>query len=261
LINKRYKIFSLSVNRISYKDALGYLIEKAVNRTAHFFVCFANTHMVVEAYQQKEFAKDLEKASVIFPDGWPVAKAMNVFYGFKQERIAGMDFLTDFLKAGNERALRIFLFGSTENVIALVRDRIQKNFSNLTVAGHICPSFEDDWDHDAYIEKINEANPNFVLVALGCPKQEKWMAKHFKDVNSLLLGIGAALLVFAGVMPRCPKWLRDNGLEWAYRLVQEPRRLFMRYFTSNFIFVFLFVREFLLIKLGIKRKQNVKEDS
>lgn len=85
------------------------------------------------------------------------------------------------------------------------------------------------------------------------------MSDHYAEINSTLLGIGAALPVFAGVVRRCPKWLRDNGMEWAFRLFQEPGRLFKRYFISNFVFVFLFLREFILIKTGIKRPSPSKE--
>lgn len=214
--------------------------------------------MVVEAYRKPEYAEDLKNASVIFSDGWPVAKTMSIFYRYKQERIAGMDFILDFLKAGNEKGLTLFLFGSTEDIITPARQRIQNEFPGINVSGHICPPFDENWDNAAYIEKINDSNPHVVLVALGCPKQEMWMSRHYKEINSMLLGIGAALPVFAGVMTRCPQWLRDNGMEWAFRLLQEPRRLFKRYFISNFIFIYLFMKELFLIKLGIKTIPNNK---
>lgn len=248
-----YHIVSLCVNRIAYKEAIDDLIAKATDHTPGFFVCFANTHMVIEAYRSPDFAETLRSATRILPDGWPVAKSMQFFYGFRQERIAGMDLLPDLLKLSNERKLRLFIFGSTEDVVLKAKERVTNDFPQIEFAGHICPSFNDDWDNQSFIRQINESNPHIVLVALGCPKQEKWMAAHSKEINAALLGIGAALPVFAGVMSRCPKWLRDNGFEWLYRLFQEPRRLFHRYFISNFYFVALFTKELLLLKLGIKK--------
>ena len=253
-----YQIFSLWVNKISYKEALKIHIERATENTSSF-TCFANTHMVVEAYLKSTFAEKLEKSDMILPDGWPVSKAMKIFYGIKQERIAGMDFLFDFLKLSDEKGLRVLIFGSTEEVVSLAKNRIKSDYPKVNWAGHICPPFNEKWDNSDYINQINSSKTNFVLVSLGCPKQEIWMSEHYSEINSTLLGIGAALTVFAGIMPRCPKWLRDNGMEWAFRLLQEPRRLFKRYFISNFIFVFLFLREFILIKLRIKSPSQSKE--
>ena len=134
--------------------------------------------------------------------------------------------------------------------------KIGINYPNINLVGSISPPFKSDWNDDEYIKQINDADSNIVLVALGCPKQEMWMSKNHLHVRAAMLGLGAALPVFAGLMPRCPKWLRDNGFEWAYRLFQEPRRLFMRYFRSNFLFVYLFLVKFIKAKMGGKDQNS-----
>jgi len=111
----------------------------------------------------------------------------------------------------------------------------------LKVAGYYSPPFRTlSESEDAKItEKIRKAKPDLVFVSLGCPKQEKWMAEHKTKLNACLLGLGQAFRTYAGVEKRLPKWMRDLSLEWAYRLIQEPRRLWKRYLYTNSVFLFL----------------------
>ena len=100
---------------------------------------------------------------------------------------------------------------------------------------------------------INDSNPDFVFVALGCPKQEKWMAEHKGKVNSCMIGLGGALEVYAGVKDRAPLWMQKYSLEWLYRLAQDPRRLWKRYFVTNSLFIILFIKQYIIQKT-LKKK-------
>lgn len=210
------------------------------------FVCFANVHMTIEAHKDPGFRKELDSARLVLADGRPIAAACNWLYKKKQERIAGMDFMPAILQKSNEKHAGIFLYGSTEEIIAKLIDNIHKDYPAVRIAGAISPPFRSLSTEEVsnHISQINESGANFILVALGCPKQEKWMAANFQSIRGILLGLGGAFNVVAGIQKRSPRWMQHAGLEWLYRLWQEPKRLFKRYFVTNTLFAWLMVKEF-----------------
>jgi len=197
--------------------------------------------MTVLAHQRPEFKQALTDALLILPDGKPLAIACNLLYKRKQERISGMDFMPALLHEIGKHKASVFLYGSTNQVLDQLSQKIQVQYPNVTVVGKISPSFTGSTDLETaeHVEQINRSNAQFVLVALGCPKQEIWMAKNYKSINAVLLGVGGAFPVLAGLQKRSPKLMQSLSLEWLYRLQQEPRRLFRRYFYTNISFIYL----------------------
>ena len=128
-----------------------------------------------------------------------------------------------------------------------IKNKIEKKFPNVKIAGLFSPPYDKPLDDKSYIDLINDSGADLVFVSLGCPKQEKWMANHYHNINAVLLGVGGAFSVYAGVTKRAPLFMRNAGLEWMYRLLQEPRRLFKRYFKTNSLFIYL------LIKIKMKK--------
>lgn len=243
------KIISLNITRISFQESLNRIIELGITKT-NSFVCFANVHMTVEAYNDKSFAQDLSKATIITADGKPLALACKWLYKKEQERIAGMDFMPALIKSLNKTSATIFLYGSTQDVLSAITKKINNEFPNIKIAGYISPPFrqltkEEENEH-AHI--INRSGAQFVFVALGCPKQEKWMARNHAQINAVLLGLGGAFPVFANLQKRAPHWMQANGLEWLYRLIQEPGRLIRRYVYTNFMFIYLLISALLAKK-------------
>lgn len=208
------------------------------------FVCFANVHMVIEAQQDPGFRQQLETASLTVADGKPVAVACRMLHEARQERISGMDFMPAILEAANAAKATIFLYGSTDEVLDSLAVKIALSYPQVTIGGTLSPPFRplSPAEIDEHIEQINNSGANIVLVALGCPKQEKWMATHYKKINAVLLGLGGAFPVMAGIHNRSPKWMQDWALEWLYRLWQEPRRMFKRYLYTNSYFIFLLTK-------------------
>lgn len=243
---EKLKIISLSVHRISFNECLGQVIEFAIKKSAAY-VCFANVHMVIEAYNDKNILNQVDNANLVLPDGKPLAIACKMLYGKKQERISGMDFTPLLLEKANENKVSIFIYGSTENVIAAFKEKISKNYPAIRFAGAISPPFRSLTDGELMmdIEKINSSGANIVLVSLGCPKEGKWMSKTSGKINSVLIGIGGALPVVAGVQKRAPRWMQNLALEWLYRLMQQPGRLFKRYLYTNSYFLFLLSRDYI----------------
>ena len=237
----RKKIISLDIDLFSYKDSIKKIIEDARDRKRGY-VCFANVHMIIEAYQDKQFAKDVNNATLVLPDGMPLVKTLKWFYGIEQDRVAGMDVMPDLIRIASNNNLKLFFFGTTPELLEKIRLKIEQDFPKSDIVGLFSPPFNEPLNNDLYIEMINSSGANLVFVALGCPKQEKWMAQNSHKINAMLLGVGGAFPVFAGVASRAPLFMQNAGLEWLYRLYQEPKRLFKRYLFTNSIFLFLVLK-------------------
>ncbi len=232
------KIISLNIDLVKYNEALTIIIEKSKNRIPGY-VCFANVHMIIEAHKNKTFCDQVNCATLVLPDGMPVVNALYSFYRQSQERIAGMDAFPDLLRLSEISNLQVFFFGTSNELLERIRIKTQKEFPTLKIAGLFSPPFDKSIDDENYINRINSSGAQLVFVALGCPKQEKWMADHSNKINAMLLGVGGAFPVYAGIAKRAPMWMRKFSLEWLFRLSQEPNRLFRRYFIYNTLFMYL----------------------
>ena len=202
------------------------------------YVCVCNVHMLVEAQQDHGFNELLNNADIVTPDGMPIAKVLSWKYKINQERVSGMDMLPTLIKECAIRNKSIYFYGSTNDVLANIKKNTKKDFFKLKTKFY-SPPFREliKEEKQEIINDINNFNPDFVFVALGCPKQEKWMATHKGAINSCMIGLGGAFSVYAGLQKRAPKWMSNNSLEWLYRLLIEPNRLFGRYFFTNSLFI------------------------
>jgi len=225
------------------------------------YVCVSNVHMLIEAYKDKTFSRVVNNADIATPDGMPLAKSMKFIYGEKQDRVAGMDMMPSIINAAESNDMSIYLYGSTDEILSLIVARIEREHPNLKIAGYYAPPFRTLTEEEKaeVIHKINASKPHFVLVALGCPKQEKWMAENKNKINSCMLGVGGAFSVFAGVQKRAPYWMQAFSLEWLYRFYQEPQRLWKRYLVTNSLFSLLMIKFsvehfFRISQYNIKRK-------
>lgn len=208
------------------------------------YVCCVNAHMTVEA-RDPAFARVVNGADFATADGMPVLKALNLFHRAGQERVAGNDILPALFAEAERRKLSVFLYGGQEAVQERIVARAAKEFPGLRMAGAYAPPFApiERMDLEAEARRINASGAHIVMVSLGCPKQERWMALMKGRVQGVMLGLGGAFLLYAGVDGRAPKWMRDLSLEWLYRLWLEPRRLWKRYLVTNTLFIGLFLKE------------------
>ncbi len=237
-------VLGINLDAISYTDAVANIILLGKKNTPSY-ICFVNVHMTIEAYKNASFAKQINEATMALPDGMPIVKFLRLSYGNNQERIAGMDLMPDLIRASGGENLKLFFFGTTIETLSRIEKRVREECPNANIAGMLAPPFNKNLDDPCYITTINESGANLVFVALGCPKQEKWMASNSNKINAVLLGVGGAFPVFAGESKRAPEILRNLSLEWAYRLWIEPRRLFMRYFKTNTLFIYLGLKHIL----------------
>jgi N-acetylglucosaminyldiphosphoundecaprenol N-acetyl-beta-D-mannosaminyltransferase len=244
------EVFGLPISLGDMDDTLlklSYLSELDIGS----FVCLCNVHMLVEAHDNPSFHRIVASSDLVLPDGMPIAKLAGFFSGTFQSRIAGMDLIESLFGWSAKHKKRIFLYGSTEITLAATIAKVNEVFPSIELVGSFSPPFRTILDDESVeiINLINSTRPDFVLVFLGCPKQEKWMFDHKQVISSCMIGLGGAIDVYSGRIDRAPEWMQKFALEWLYRLYREPRRLFKRYLYTNTKFVFLIIAWFLKSKL------------
>ncbi|ELR71631.1 Putative UDP-N-acetyl-D-mannosaminuronic acid transferase [Fulvivirga imtechensis AK7] len=208
------------------------------------YICFANVHMLIEAYRNPEFRDTVNNAELVAADGRPLSLFLQVFKGIRQKRICGMDLLPILLCEAERQGKSVFFYGSTAEVLNSMRERAGQEFPRLRVAGQYSPPFRplEPEEKQEISHWINSLHPDLLFVSLGCPKQEKWMAEFQDKIKSCMLGLGQAFTVYAGKEKRLPLWMRNLSLEWVYRLYLEPRRLWKRYLYGNSYFLMLVLK-------------------
>lgn len=237
---KKLKIFDSWINVGAYQDFIDEIF-RLVDNKIKSYVCIANVHMLMEAHQSKEFQDVLNNANVATPDGRPLGVFFRLFENHKQDRVCGMDLFPDLMRTAASYGKSVYLYGGSEEVQRLVLERASDELPHLRIAGYHSPPYreltKEEIEQD--LQHIRYCQPDIVFVSLGCPRQEMWVAQNRDQLNSCLIAIGQAFMVYAGVEKRLPKWMRGLCLEWVYRLYQEPRRLFKRYMITNSKFVYL----------------------
>lgn len=238
------------VDALSWDDALDRVLAWGALRESRY-VCVCNVHSVVTATRDAELRRALDGADLSTSDGAPIAWAMRRLGIATQERIAGPDLMWRYLHHAERLGQKIFLYGSTDETLISLRSAITRAFPRIDVRGMLSPPFRQPSAAEDRIEiaMINDSGAHLVFVALGCPKQEKWMAVHRGRINAVMIGVGAAFDFHAGKKSRAPLWWQDHGLEWLYRLGAEPRRLLRRYVVTNTLFVVGFARQLIMAKL------------
>ncbi len=214
------------------------------------YVCCVNVHMSVEVWKDPEFEPVVNQADFATADGMPVLKALNKFNHLKQERVAGNDVMPALMQACVEQGLSVYFYGGQQEVLDKILTRAGQEMPGLKIAGSYSPPFRplSEEEMNDVATQINDSGAHVVMVSLGCPKQEKWMFSMKGRVKAIMLGVGGAFLLYAGIDSRAPKWMRDLSLEWLYRLALEPRRLFKRYFITNLTYIYLFFRQMIVNK-------------
>jgi N-acetylglucosaminyldiphosphoundecaprenol N-acetyl-beta-D-mannosaminyltransferase len=209
------QIISLFISTGLYDSFIHRIIELARKKQSSY-VCVANVHMTIEAYWDSKFADMVNDADLVTPDGMPLAKAMKLLYGLRQDRVAGMDLLPDLLEKAEKENLGVFFYGGTDEMLQKTKAFVQATYPDLKEQAYYSPPFRalTAEEEVSVIQQINNSGAQLVFVALGCPKQEKWMAGMKGKINACMLGIGGALPVMIGMQKRAPQWMQKLSLEW-----------------------------------------------
>ena len=237
-------ILGVNIAAINMKWLLDF-IEKNIKKLSGEYICVSNVHTTVMSYEDESYKNIQNSAILALPDGGPLS-SVGRKRGFKEmQRTTGPDFMEEILKISVEKGYKHYFYGSTDETLNQMKEVLAKKYPGLNIVGMYSPPFraltpEEDAE---IINKINDSNPDFVWVGLGAPKQEIWMYNHQDKIKGLMIGVGAAFDFHAGNIKRAPKWMQNCNLEWFYRLMQQPKKLFSRYFKTNFKFIKLIMKE------------------
>lgn len=209
------------------------------------YLCFSNVHTTVMAHDNEEYRAVQNGAALTFPDGAPVAKAQRMKGFAGAERVAGPDFMGRMFRDTMDGRVGHYFYGSTQETLDRLRESLEKNYPGIRICGMYSPPFRPTTpEEDAEdMKRINESGADIVWIGLGAPKQENWMAAHKEKLTGVMAGVGAGFNFYAGTVKRAPVWVQRIGLEWFYRLCQEPKKLFKRYVTTNLRFLWLLAGE------------------
>lgn len=213
--------------------------EKHIQDLSGDYLCVSNVHTTVTAYEDEEYRAVQNGGVMAIPDGGPLSAVGRRRGCAQMERITGPDYMARILEISAEKGYRHYFYGSTQKTLDKLRQRLVKDYPGIQIVGMFSPPFRPMTEEEdlAFVEKVNEGKPDFLWVALGAPKQEKWMAAHQGAVCGFMVGVGAGFDYFAGNIKRAPRWMQRLNLEWLYRLMQEPGRLFKRYWHTNLKFI------------------------
>jgi N-acetylglucosaminyldiphosphoundecaprenol N-acetyl-beta-D-mannosaminyltransferase len=240
----------MKVDATSYQDATMRVLDWAGTGESRY-VCIATVHMVMEACDSLGFRQAVNRADLVTPDGMPLVWGLRLLGVPHATRVYGPDLTRMLLERSAEGRIPVGLYGGTQSSIARLREILPKDFPGVNIVFAESPPFrplrpEED---RTYVEQINRSGVRLLFVGLGCPKQECWMAEHIGQVRAVTLGVGAAFDFLAGTKPQAPDWMQHRGLEWLFRLIKEPRRLWRRYLVHGPRFVLLFGLQLLRFKL------------
>jgi N-acetylglucosaminyldiphosphoundecaprenol N-acetyl-beta-D-mannosaminyltransferase len=245
-----FSVIGLPVAATTYAGAVGWILEHA-NKNQAYAVEASNTHVAALARADQSFGDAMRRFDLICPDGMPLVWVINsqLPAGKKlTDRVYGPTLMLETLRAtdGKSSEFRHFLLGGKQSTLDKLTHSFSEKFPNIHIAGTHSPPF-GEWPQEEFeliCEKIRASGANLIWVGLGCPKQERWIAKHKDQLPpGVYFGIGAAFAFHAGEVRQAPPAIQRLGCEWAYRLAMEPRRLFKRYFTYNSIFLYHLVRD------------------
>lgn len=209
------------------------LIEKNIEELRGKYICVGNVHTTVMAHDDAHYHEVQKDAAFVLPDGKPLS-VYSRKHGFPEaERVTGPDLMLALF--ARENGFRHYFYGSTEETLAMLREKMTAQYPHLQIAGMVSPPFHalSEEEDAAEVKKINESGADIIWVGLGAPKQENWMYDHKDKVHGVMIGVGAGFDYHAGNIRRAPMWMQKLSLEWLYRLLQDPKRLFKRYFVTN----------------------------
>ena len=239
-------IVSVPLSLIDYRQTLDW-IDAMVAERRRGYVCVCNVHTVMASGEDRQLRDALDSSSLNVPDGQPLVWALNALGHQLRDRVYGPELMSKACAAAADNGQRFYLYGGrNQGALVQLALNLRQRYPGIKIVGGYSPPHRPltAEERAAVAEEINHSRADVVWVGIGVPKQEKWMAEMRPLLNApVLIGVGAAFDFHAGLVPQAPNWIQESGLEWAYRLVHEPRRLWKRYLRYNPMFVGAFARQ------------------
>ena len=238
------KILSTNISEISLNE-----VSSLLNTKNSLKVAICNTNTVIRSYRDETLGEIINSFDIKTPDGFPIAKSSSILYNNNQHRVDGYNVLLTTIREGLEKNTSHYFFGSEDYILKKVIQNLEKDFPLINIVGSLSPPVTEfnKLTEKQYIQDIQNVNPDIVWVSLGFPKQEMFielLQKKYR-MESNFVGIGAVFEWVAGTKVKAPEFIANLGLEWLLRLVQEPRRLYKRYFIDNFLFLYLITKQYI----------------
>jgi N-acetylglucosaminyldiphosphoundecaprenol N-acetyl-beta-D-mannosaminyltransferase len=243
---ERVTLFGVTIDNVSAAEAVERVRELLEDGSQHY-VTTPNTDHVVRLQKDTALRQAHAEASLVLADGWPVVQACRILGRPLKGRVTGADLLPNVCEMAAKSARSLYILGGMDGVAERAAHNLRARYPGLRIAGTYSPPFGFERDAEEcrrIVERIDRARPDLLAIGLGCPKQELWIAKHRHEMQfGVALCIGAAIDFAAGNLSRAPQWMQHNGLEWLYRLAQEPGRLWKRYLVDDMAFARVVARE------------------
>lgn len=242
-MNKRINIIGSEIS-VTNMESLLTSIKCKIDSGETDYICVSNVHTVITAKEDEYYKTIINYSFMSVPDGMPL-----VWVGRKRGykdigRTAGPDIMENTFKSISYKKYKHYFYGSTRDTLDLMKDNLMKEYPYLNIVGmkesYFRPLTEEE--DKEIVDEINSLKPDLIWVGLGAPRQEKWMYEHREKIkSSLMIGVGGAFAIYADLVDRAPLWMQKHGLEWLYRLIKEPGRLWKRYLVTNFKFIFYLI--------------------
>ncbi len=235
--SERVRVVSLDTTVIDIDGAMARIVEWSCAHESRY-VCFSTVHMVMESHDDPQFGAKVNAADMVVTDGMPLVWMQRLQQPKERTeggRVRANDLMTRLCEIAAEKNIKVGFYGGRQEVIDRILARAKKELPGLQIAYAFSPPFRPlTAEEDAQITgEIKTSGTQILFMGLGCPKQENWMAAHRGQIPAVMLGVGASFDFYAGNVKESPRWLQNIGLEWLYRLAQEPRRLWYRYLVLN----------------------------
>lgn len=239
-------ILGARIHALDYRIATSIIVDWARLGESRY-VCIANTHSVVQAWRKSGFMRTLNGADLATSDGVPLVWCLKLLGASSAKRVYGPDLMLHVCSEAAKAELPIALFGGNPDTLNALSKFLDQSFPGIQIVCKIAPPYrpltpEED---EAFVNEIKSSGARILFVGLGCPKQEEWMRAHKDVVSAVMLGVGAAFDFHAGRVRQAPHWMQKIGMEWFFRLLMEPRRLWKRYASTVPLFIVLFAWQYI----------------
>ena len=238
---KRVKIIGVPISAVNMDSCVEAILNNLDNIRGRY-ICVSNVHTTVMAHDDPEYYKVQASSYMSVPDGKPLSVIGRKKYP-KMDRVTGPDLMRRLFEESKNRTIRHYFYGNSKENLECLMKELKRKYPWLVIAGYEPSVFRDmSPDEESELaDRINGTNPDIVWVALGAPRQEKFCYRMDGRINGLMVGVGGAFNVLAGIVPEAPLWMQKLSLEWLFRLIQEPGRLFKRYAVTNTKFIWYLV--------------------
>lgn len=254
---EKFCILGVKIPAIDMDDAC-LAVEEAILKEQKKYICVCPVSTIMECKKNEKVLRSVNSADLVTPDGMPVVW-LGKMSGYKNiSRVYGPELMQNICGISAKKGYKHYFYGSSYDTLNKLEEKLSRKYPGLIISGSFSPPFRQltEEEDNAIVEEINRSNADIIWVGLGSPKQDLWMHEHRGRINApILIGVGAAFDFLAGTKPQAPRWMRDNGFEWLFRLVTEPKRLWRRYLVDCPLFIY-----YLLLDTISKFFSRIKTD-